>query len=115
MAVVLVRSERDRDSCEQATQRAFLASQAPDRVLEPRVETMIAKCSGSDSLTRIAVGLRDRRPRTAARLAREAAAREPESYAAWAVLSTTAPPAEARAAARRARELNPLSASDAGP
>lgn len=93
----------------------FVASQASERdLLAEPVGELIAGCAGSGPLTRIAAGLRERRPRAAARLARVAAAREPESYTAWAILAASAPSAEAAAAARRARTLNPLSA-DAGP
>lgn len=115
VALLLVGSERARDRCDEATRGTFLASSAPDPALQRHVSEMIAECSGGEALTDIAVGLRLDRPRAAVRLAHAATDREPESYSAWAVLAIAAPPAEARSAARRARALNPLSASGAGP
>jgi hypothetical protein len=109
VAVSLAALERDHDRCETASTRAFLASQAPAPLLDRRLDAVIADCAGAEPLARIAVGLHVDRPRPAARLARVAAQREPDSYAAWGVLAATGRPAEARAAAERARALNPLS------
>lgn len=114
MAATLIGLERDRDGCEDATRAAFLASRAPAPELQRRTDELAHGCRGAEPLTRIAVGLRDERPRIAARLARTAAAREPDSYVAWGVLAVVAPPREAAIAAERARALNPLSA-DASP
>jgi hypothetical protein len=111
VAASLIGLERDHDACEQATRGAFLASQAPGPVLAGRLDALIRECDGAEPLTQIAVGLRIERPRAAARLAREAARREPDSYVAWGVLAVAAPPAEATVAQRRARALNPLSAA----
>lgn len=83
-------------------------------MLGERADALVRECDGAEPLNRTAVGLRARRPRIAARLARAAAAREPDSYIAWGVLAIVAPPREAAIAAQRARALNPLSA-DAGP
>jgi hypothetical protein len=116
VAVSLTLVERDRDRCQEAVEAAFLASRAPEReLLQDRVGMVLGDCSGSQPLTDLAVGLRIERPLAAARLARAAAAREPDSYVAWGVLAIAGPPREAAAAARRARELNPLSASAGGP
>ncbi len=115
VAVALTRLESEHDGCGDATRRTFLASRSPEPVLRRGVEEMVRECSVSEPLTEIAVGLRARAPRSAARLARVAARREPDSYTAWAVLALTAPPDEAATAARRAAELNPLSASGARP
>lgn len=115
MAAALVHTERARDRCEQATGAAFLAAEAAPATLATGANRVIADCSGSEPLARVAAGLRIERPRAATRLAAVAVDREPANYVAWAVLSISAPPAQARAAARRARALNPLSASAAGP
>lgn len=114
MAVSLVGLERDREGCEEATTGAYLASRAPAPELRGRIDAVARECRGAEPLNRIAVGLRVERPREAARLARVAARREPDSYVAWGVLAVAAPPAEAAAAGRRAAELNPLSVA-AGP
>lgn len=99
--------EREHDGCEDALRAAFLAF-AEDRRSLP-VAQAVEACPGSETLTRVAGGLRVERPRVAATLAREAVAREPGSYVAWGTLAVVAPPAEAEAAARRAASLNPLS------
>jgi hypothetical protein len=114
VAASLIDVERDHDGCQDAAGKAYLASQARGAELAVRVESMLRECEGSEPLNRIALGLRIERPRVAARLAREAARREPDSYVAWGVLAVAAPPREAAAAQRRARALNPLSAA-AGP
>jgi len=115
VAVSLLGIERDRDSCDDAVRQAYLGTKAPEPgLLDARIDSVIADCKGSEPLTGIAVGLRVERPRAAARLARAAAEREPDSYVAWGVLAVAAPPAEAAVAARRARALNPLSVA-AGP
>ncbi len=109
VAVALIGFERDHDRCQVALRATFLASQGPERVLERRADASVAACDGAEPLEQIAAGLRETRPRVAARLARAAAAREPDSYVAWGVLAVAAPPREAARAARRARALNPLS------
>ncbi len=116
VAVSLTLLERDHDACQDAVGQAYLASRAPERdLLHDRVGTVLSDCSGSQPLTNVAVGLRIERPRAAARLARAATERESDSYVAWGVLAIAGPPREAANAARRARELNPLSASAGGP
>lgn len=109
VAVSLVGLERDHEDCQEATTGAYLASRAPAPELRVRIDEVIRECHGAEPLNRTAVGLRVERPREAARLARSAARREPDSYVAWGVLAVAAPPAEAAAAKRRATELNPLS------
>ena len=114
MAVSLVGLEHDHEGCEDAATRTYLASRAPAPELSERIDELARECRGAEPLNRIAVGLRIERPRAAARLARVAARREPDSYVAWGVLAVAAPPAEAAAAKRRAAALNPLSVG-AGP
>jgi hypothetical protein len=117
VAVSLIQLERDHDRCQDAVRGAFLASQGqePEPLLQSRVDTMVRDCSTGEPLSDIAVGVRSEHSRAAARLARAAVGREPESYVPWAVLATTGRPREAADAARRARALNPLSASAGGP
>jgi len=107
--VSLVGLERDHEGCQDAVERAYLASRAPGPELRGHVDEVVRECRGAEPLNRIAVGLRIERPRAATRLARVAAQREPDSYVAWGVLAVAAPPAEAAAAKRRAGALNPLS------
>ena len=114
VAVSLIGVERSHDRCQDAVGRAYLANRAPAPELRGHIDDVLSECDGAEPLNRIAVGLRVERPRAATRLAREAARREPDSYVAWGVLAVAAPPGEAAIAARRARELNPLSA-DASP
>ena len=109
VAVSLVGLELDHEGCQDATTGAYLASRAPAPELRERIDEVVRECRGAEPLNRTAVGLRIERPHAAARLARVAAQREPDSYVAWGVLAVTAPPAEAAAAKRRAGELNPLS------
>jgi hypothetical protein len=109
VVVSLVGLERDHESCQDAVGRAYLANRAPTAELRGHTDEVVHECRGAEPLNRIAVGLRIERPRAAARLARVAAQREPDSYVAWGVLAVAAPPAEAAAAKRRAGELNPLS------
>ncbi|HEU0018907.1 MAG TPA: hypothetical protein VFQ14_01320 [Thermoleophilaceae bacterium] len=109
VAVSLVGLERDQEGCQDAVERAYLASQAPAAELRGHVDEVVRECRGAEPLNRIAVGLRIERPGVAARLARIASRREPDSYVAWGVLAVAAAPAEAAAARRRAGELNPLS------
>jgi hypothetical protein len=110
----LVGLERDHEDCQEAVGRAYLASRAPAEELREQADAVVRACRGAEPLSRVAVGLRIERPYVAARLARVAARREPDSYVAWGVLAIAAPAREAAVAARHARALNPLSA-DAGP
>lgn len=109
VALSLAGLERDHERCQDAVGRAYLATRAPAAELRGRTDEMVRECGGAEPLNQIAVGLRIERPRAAARLARIAAQREPESYVAWGVLAVAAPPAEAATAKQRAGELNPLS------
>jgi hypothetical protein len=109
VAVSLVGLERDHEDCQDAVERAYLANRAPGPELRGHIDEVVRECRGAEPLNRIAVGLRIERPYAAARLARVAARREPDSYVAWGVLAVAAPPAEAAVAKRRAGELNPLS------
>ena len=115
VAALLIGLERDRDGCQEAVRATFLASRGPEPLLERRADTLVGECRGAEPLVQIAAGLRETRPRVATRLARTAAAREPDSYVAWGVLAIAAPPREAAAAARRASALNPLSSASASP
>lgn len=104
----LVSLQREHDRCRDATASAFLATHGHGD-LGSAADRLIADCSGSEPLARMAVGLRVERPRIAARLARAATEREPDGYAAWAVLAVSASGPEAATAAERAGALNPLS------
>jgi hypothetical protein len=111
VAAALVAVESERRACDDASRAAFLASRGPLETLDPAVDRMIDRCPGSEPLTRISVGLVGfGRPMPATRLARAAVEREPESYAAWAVLAAAGRGDGARAAQARARKLNPLAA-----
>jgi len=109
VAVSLVGLERDHEGCQSATTGAYLASRAPAPELRGRIDEVVRECRDAEPLNRTAVGLRVERPREAARLARIATRREPDSYVAWGVLAVAAPAAEAASARRRAAALNPLS------
>jgi len=115
VTVALIGLERDHDGCQDAARSVFLSSNAPESRLRSSADVLARECGGAEPLNRAALGLRIERPSIAARLARTAAAREPESYVAWGILAVAAPPSEAAAAARRARALNPLSATTAHP
>jgi len=109
VAAGLVALQRDHDRCQDAVRAAYLASAAPEPELRARAVGVIESCAGAEPLTRVAVGLRVERPAVATLLAREAAAREPDSYVAWGVLAVSVPAGERERAAERARALNPLS------
>lgn len=109
VALSLVGLERDHQGCQDAVERAYLAHRAPAPELRGHVDDVVRECRDAEPLNQIAVGLRIERPHIAARLARVAAQREPDSYVAWGVLAVAAPPAEAAVAKRRAGALNPLS------
>ncbi len=109
VAGVLIGLERDHDGCQEAARTAFLASNASGSQLQAAADDLVRACDDAEPLNRIALGLRVERPRVAARLARTAAARDPDSYVAWGILAVAAPPAEAAAAKRQAGALNPLS------
>jgi hypothetical protein len=115
VAVSLVGLERDHEGCQDAARAAFLASNGPASRLQDAADGLVRECDDAEPLTRIALGLRIEQPSVAARLARAAATREPDSYVAWGILAVAVPPSEAAAAMRRARALNPLSATTAHP
>ncbi len=115
VAVALAAVERDHDRCQEALRATFLASDGPAPALERRADALTSECDGAEPLVQIAAGLRETRPRVAARLARAAAVREPDSYVAWGVLAVAATQPEAARAAERARALNPLSSAGASP
>jgi hypothetical protein len=116
VAVALVGLERDRQTCEQATDRAYKDARAPREVLAPDIERIASDCAGSEPLMGVSLGLLALGRRDlAGTLARTAADREPDSYLAWAVLQHTAPRGARSDAAARARALNPLASRAAGP
>jgi Tfp pilus assembly protein PilF len=112
VVVALAASLRDHDRCQEARRTVFgvtlgrepLASQAA------AIDAVREHCRGTTALVAVAGALwRQERPAAATRVARQAARAEPESASAWAALATVAQaPAEARAAERRRRSLDPL-------
>jgi hypothetical protein len=112
VAAALYLDEGRRDGCEEAMAATFQKARGPGPALTRAVAELKDECSGSEPLSRIAVGLLSLdRTQQAAQLAREAARREPDDYAAWAVLAAVSK--ANRTAAAKARALNPL-ASRAG-
>jgi len=99
----LVASLRDHDRCADARSAVF----AGDR---SAVAGVRATCRGATALIDVAGALHaQRRDREALALARAAARLEPDNAAAWrAVAQTAQTRAEARAAERRRRTLDPL-------
>jgi hypothetical protein len=104
----------DDNRCEDGRRDVFLAAQS-DRDPSPgAVRSIRESCRGTLGLISIAGSLHSReRDAQAAPFAREATEREPDNVAAWRALAVTSQsPAEARAAARRAKELDPVGAPD---
>ena len=102
----------DHERCEDA--RAEVFESALFRQGEPReaIDRIRESCRGTSALVAVAGALHAQgRDDIAAPLAREATDDEPDNAAAWRALAETAQtPAEARAAAERFTELDPLGA-----
>jgi hypothetical protein len=107
---VLVGSLRDHDRCQDARRTIFSAALGHGGDERAAIARLRATCRGATALVDVAGALHSqRRDRRALVLAREAAAAEPSNAAAWrAVAQTAQAPAEARAAERRRRMLDPL-------
>ena len=110
--VVVVLSARldDHTSCQDARSAIFaaVAAEAGPRAVQQHVATVEERCRGSDGLVAAAGALRTLGDHERAlTLAREAARREPESFAAWRAVAALARGREAREARRRGRALNP--------
>jgi hypothetical protein len=103
---------RHHDRCEEARRTVFSVTLGRVPVTEQAqaIDDVREHCRGTTALVAVAGALyRQERRVEATRVAREATREEPDSAAAWAALATAAQaPAEARAAERRARQLNPL-------
>ena len=110
----MVAAERADRPCRAAGQEVFAASGGffPLSRLDPAIDRLRDSCRDPAALLASANALRAARfPGRAAALARAVTRSEPENYGAWVELALSAArsdPAEARAARRRARELNPL-------
>ena len=101
---------RDHDRCQDARRTVFSAALGRGGNEQGAIAQLRATCRGATALVDVAGALHSqRRDREAFALAREAAAREPRTATAWrAVAQTAQAPAEARAAERRRRTLDPL-------
>lgn len=109
VAATLVSVRADDRACRDAGKRLYELAATPGAELGAAIGELERTCHGGEPLATAAAGLRHfGRTRAATAVARRATERDPASYEAWAILSTTAPPAEARTARRRALELNPL-------
>ena len=111
-AIVLVTLERSEDRCTDSVKAMFVAlrDRVPEPQLDSTVEDVEGDCAGSSRLVDSgAVLFQEGHPEQAADVLREAVAREPQSFSAWAGLATVleeSDPAGASEAAARARELN---------
>jgi 3-hydroxy-3-methylglutaryl CoA synthase len=110
VVALLVASLRDHERCAHARSTIFSAALGRGGDERAALRDLRATCRGATALVDVAGALHARRrDREALVLAREAARREPRSAAAWrAVAQTAQAPAEARAAERRRRTLDPL-------
>ena len=111
MAVaLLVASLRAHDRCRDARGTVFSVALGHGGDEQAAIAQLRATCRGATALVDVAGALHAQHDdRRALALAREAAAREPRNAAAWrAVAQTAQAPAEARAAERRRRTLDPL-------
>jgi protein-disulfide isomerase-like protein with CxxC motif len=102
----------DHDRCEGARNDIFTATLKGAPPAAADVAAIREHCRGTSALVAVAGALHAQgRDDQAAPLAREATEEEPASAAAWRALAETAQaPAEARAAARRLKELDPAGA-----
>jgi hypothetical protein len=114
VAALLAVSLRDHDRCQSARASIFAAAlgRADARAERGAIGRLRGTCRGTSALVDVAGALHVQgRDREALALAREAAAREPRSAAAWRTVALVArgqAPALARAAERRLRRLDPL-------
>lgn len=102
----------DHERCDDARAAVFRAAFRDQGAPPGAVERIRESCRGADALVAVAGALHAQgRDEEAAPLAREATEAEPDSAAAWRALAETAQtPAEARAAAERVADLDPLAA-----
>ncbi|HEX8204644.1 MAG TPA: hypothetical protein VF587_01150 [Solirubrobacteraceae bacterium] len=102
----------DHDRCDDTRRAIFRATLGGGPAPEDAVDRIRESCRGTAALVAVAGALHAQgRDTDAARLAREAKDSEPDNAAAWRALAVTAQaPAEARAAAERLAELDPLAA-----
>jgi hypothetical protein len=102
----------DHERCDDARAAVFQAALRDEGAPAGAVERIRESCRGTTALVSVAGALHAQgRDEDASRLAREATEEEPDNAAAWRALAETAQaPAEARAAARRFGELDPLGA-----
>jgi hypothetical protein len=111
--IVLVITQRNTDSCEQAGKRIFAwaSGDAPRSVVRPSIRTLNQSCSGTRTTLAAAVALgHGGLPAPGLRLARDAVREEPKNSYAWATLSVLLRPSDPVASAsalQRARKLNP--------
>lgn len=112
--VLLGRSVREHDACEQARTDVIAAATGakPASVQGPAIDAIREHCRGAQNLVSAsAVLYRQERFEEAQALAQEAVDAEPDNATAWNALAVTAAevdPATARRAARRQVELSPL-------
>lgn len=102
----------DHERCEDARTEVFGAAVFQQGAPAEAVERIRESCRGTTALVAVAGALHAQgADDEAARLAREATEEEPDNAAAWRALAETSQaPAEARAAAERFAELDPLGA-----
>lgn len=109
VAATLASVRADDRACRDAGKRLYELAATPGARLDAAIGKLERTCHGAEPLATAAAGLRHfGRTRAATAVARRATDRDPASYEAWAILSTTAPPGPAAVARRRALELNPL-------
>ena len=102
----------DHERCEDARQEIFSATLRGETADRADVDRIRDSCRGTDALVSVAGALHAQgADEPAAELAREATRDEPDNAAAWRALAETSQaPAEARAAERRLKGLDPLGA-----
>lgn len=102
----------DHQRCEDSRREVFATTLAGSPPPPDAVERIRESCRGTGALVAVAGALHAQgRDDEAAALAREATEAEPDSAAAWRALAETSQtPAEARAAAERLADLDPLGA-----
>jgi hypothetical protein len=112
VAVAAVLTYADHRTCEDARGDLFAASlgQRPAQGVDAAVADIREHCRGTAGTLAAAGALRALGRRDQAlRLAREAAAEEPDNPAAWRAVAATASGSEARSAERRLAALDPRS------
>jgi hypothetical protein len=108
LVVVLSVRAVDHRACEDARRDLFGSLTGKAQRDAGDIKTIEERCRGTGALVATAGALRTAGDDAGARrLAREAVEREPESFSAQRALAVVAAGAEARAAIRRAGELNP--------